>query len=123
MVHQEINEAFENYHFEYEKTPIELFINRPTRDELLRTPGLNPQLLNSQSNPVSTIFGCPVYVVDMDESFMWLSESDLSSLNKSRNTPLEENWDYIPVTRINRNKEKVQANIPRVIRDFEYPQT
>lgn len=123
MVHQEINDAFENYHFEYGKTPIELFINRATRDELLRTIGLNPQLLNSQSNPVSTIFDCPVYVVDMNESFMWLSESDLSSLNKSRNTPLEENWDYIPVTRINRNKEKIQANIPRVIRDFEYPQT
>ena len=123
MVHQEINEAFENYHFEYEKTPIELFINRATRDELLRTPGLNPQLFNSQSNPVITIFGCPVYVVDMNESFMWLSEDDLSSLNKSRSTPLEENWDYIPVTRINKNKERAQINISKAIRDFEYPQT
>lgn len=121
MVHQEINEAFENYHFEYEKTPIELFINRATRDELLRTPGLNPQLFNSQSNPVVTIFGCPVYVVDMNESFMWLSEDDLSSLNKSRNTPLEEGWNYIPVTRINRVKDKIQVNISRAIRDFEYP--
>lgn len=121
MLYREINEGFSKHEFEYGEKPRELFINHAARDELLKTKGLEHHPF-SHSNPVSNVFGCPVYMVSMDESFMWLSESDLSSLNKSKNTPLEENWDYIPVTRINRSKEKIQINIPRFIRDFEYSQ-
>ena len=120
MLYQEINEGFSKHEFEYGENPRELFINHAALDELLKTKGLEHHLF-SHSNPVSNVFGCPVYVVSMDEPFMWLSESDLSSLNKSKNTPLEESWDYIPVTRINRAKDKIQVNISRVIREFEYP--
>ena len=122
MVYSDINEGFARHEFDYGEKPRELFINHAARDELLKTKGLEHHLFN-HSNPISNVFGCPVYVVDMDELIMWLSGSDLSSLNKSRNTPLEESWDYIPVTRVNRAKERIQVNIPKVIRDFEYPKT
>lgn len=122
MLYREINDGFSKHEFEYGEKPRELFINQAAFHELLKTKGLEHHQF-SHSNPVSNVFGCPVYVVNMDESIVWLSESDLSSLNKSRNTPLEENWDYIPVTRVNRAEERIQVNIPRVIRDFEYPKT
>jgi len=120
MLYRDINHAFTEYHREFNEEPKELFINHATRDELLKTKGLENQI-SPFEKPFSRIFGCPSYVVDMNESFMWLSESDLKGLSKSRNTPLEESWDYIPVTRINRSKERAQINIPRVIRDFKYP--
>lgn len=122
MLYREINEGFSKHEYEYGEQPRELFINHAALDELLKTKGLEHHPF-SHSNPVSNVFGCPVYVVNMDESIMWLSESDLSSLNKSRNTPLEESWDYIPVTRVNRAEERIQVNISKAIRDFEYPQT
>lgn len=120
MLYTEINDGFSKHVSEYGEKPLELFINHAALDELLKTKGLELHSF-SHSNPVSNVFGCPVYVVSMDEPFMWLSESDLSSLHKSRNTPLEEDWNYIPVTRINRVKDKIQVNISRAIRDFEYP--
>ena len=123
MVYQEINESFAKHEFEYRELPVELFINQSTYEELLRTPYLKPEAFFAHhKNPVSRVFGCLVYVVVMDEKFIWLAKSDLVSLAESKNTLLEENWDYIPVTRINRSKEKIQINIPRVIRDFEYSQ-
>lgn len=123
MVYQEINESFAKHGFEHDELPVELFINKSTHEELLRTPYLKPETFFAHhNNPVSRVSGCLVYVVTMDEKFIWLTKSDLESLAKSKNTPLEESWDYIPVTRINKYKEKIQINIPRVIRDFEYPQ-
>lgn len=122
MVYQEINESFSKHIFEYGEQPVELFINKATHKELSETLYLNPKTFpENHNNPVSSVCDCLVYVVAMDEKFIWLTKSDLESLAKSKNTPLEENWDYIPVTRINRYKDKIQINIPKAIRDFEYP--
>lgn len=120
MLYREIFNAFDEYQHKYGDQPAELFINWATYENLLRDPYLNPPVFQ-QRNPVSTVFNCPVYVLTMDEPYLWLSHKDLVSLTKSKGEPWCNNSPYIPIHRKNLNQQIDQINIPVAIREFEYP--
>lgn len=117
MIHLAIQDAHGKYLSEYNDIPAELFINYEALEELKNTKGLEHYFFN-HSNPVSNVYGCQVYVVIMEDKFIWLSQNDLKNLQSS---PLEDGFNSRVLLKINRNNDEVRLEIPRSIVEFEYP--
>lgn len=120
-MYQDINNAFADYSKNYRNKPVELFINWETYEYLLRDPHLIPKI-QPQNNPVSTVFNCPVYVVRMDEPYLWLSDRDLRLLRVTKDEPWDENTTHITIERVNIERQVEQISIPVAIRDYVYPE-
>lgn len=128
MVHTKINDEYQQHIKKYGKAPDQLFINVSTKDELLREKVTFATNLSNSQGP----FGKPVYTVNMDIDFLWVSSC---ALNDVRTRDLGEYCKSLTVQIFkpsyqasSENSEIAKANgewidiiIPREVIEFEYP--